>query len=78
LEEVLNAYGAILVHSVFHASVSLPDLVRVATSARITVEVVLAATNSADPTLVAMEHLFLNALVVPEVARLAKVSSEHL
>lgn len=78
LKEVLETHRAILPHGVLHAYVRVPNLVRVATTASITMEVVIAATNPADSTSRTMENLFLDAFVVPEVASPAKIFPEDL
>jgi hypothetical protein len=78
LEKVLETNRAILMHGVLYAHVRLSDLVRVATPTSVAVEVVLATTNPAYSALVAVEDQFLDALVVPEVAVLAKVGPEDL
>jgi len=41
-------------------------------------EVVFAATDPTDPTLVTVKHLFLDAVIIPKVTILAVVLAEHL
>lgn len=63
-------------HRILDARVRCPNLVGVAAPARVAVEVILLAANTANATLVAMKNLLLHPLVVPEIASLAKVSTE--
>jgi len=66
------------VHGVLDAGVRAPDLVRIAAATGIAVEEILAATYAADAAPGAVENLFLDSVVIPEVAELTKVAPEHL
>mmetsp|Transcript_99532 Transcript_99532/g.187121 ORF Transcript_99532/g.187121 Transcript_99532/m.187121 type:complete len:139 (+) Transcript_99532:526-942(+) len=65
-------------HGVLDASMRIPDLVRIAAATGVAVEVVLAPTDAADATPLAVEDLLLDAVVVPEVAVRAEVGTEDL
>lgn len=76
LEEVQQANRTILVHRILDANVGRANLVWIAATTRVTVEEVLASTHSTNPTAIAMEHLFMQAIVIPEVACRTEISSE--
>lgn len=67
LKQVLDADRAVLVHGILHTRVRVANLVGIATPTGVTVEIVFAPAHATDATLLAVENLLLNAVVIPEV-----------
>lgn len=78
LKQVLQADRAILMHGVLDTRVRVKDLVRVATATSVAMEIIVATTDAADATSLAVENLLLHTIIIPEVAVSTKICPEDL